>query len=65
MKNPPQEPTRTSLKNTQYPRNETILKLDYLAKAIAHEKAMVFAKWSVCGNKKKGLRHANPILQEQ
>ena len=38
---------KTSLKNIQYRRNETILKIGHLAKAIAHAKAMAFAKWSV------------------
>ena len=28
-------------------RNETILKIGHLAKAIAHAKAIAFAKWSV------------------
>ena len=34
-------------KNTKYSRNETILKMGYLPKAIAHAKAIAFAKWSV------------------
>ena len=34
-------------KNTKYSRNETILKIGTLAKAIAHAKAIAFAKWSV------------------
>ena len=34
-------------KNTKYSRNETILKIGHLAKAIAHAKAIAFAKWSV------------------
>ena len=33
---------KTARKNTKYSRNETILKIGHLAKAIA------FAKWSVC-----------------
>ena len=34
-------------KNTKYSRNETTLKIGNLAKAIAHTKAIAFAKWSV------------------
>ena len=34
-------------KKTKYSRNETILKIGHLAKAIAHGKAIAFAKWSV------------------
>ena len=38
---------KTTRKNTKYSRNQTILKISYLAKAIAHAKAIAFAKWSV------------------
>ena len=38
---------KTARKNTQYWRNETIFKIDHIAKAIAHAKAIAFAKWSV------------------
>ena len=38
---------KTARKNTKYWRNETILKIGHLAKAIAHAKAIAFAKWSV------------------
>ena len=34
--------------NTKYSRNERIFKIGHLAKAIAHAKAIAFAKWSVC-----------------
>jgi len=34
-------------KNTKYSRNETILKIDHLVKAIANAKAITFAKWSL------------------
>ena len=34
-------------KNTKYMRNETCLKSSNLSKAIAHVKAIGFAKWSV------------------
>ena len=33
--------------NTEYSRNETILKIGNIAKATAHAKAIAFAKWSV------------------
>ena len=38
---------KTARKNTQYWRKKTILKIDHIAKAIAHAKAIAFAKWSV------------------
>ena len=38
---------KNALKNTKYSRNETILKIGHLAKAIAHAKTIAFAKWSV------------------
>ena len=39
---------KTVKKNTKYSRNETILKIGHLAKAIAHAKALLcFANWSV------------------
>ena len=38
---------KTAKKNTKYSRNETILKIGHLAKAIAHAKAIAFAKWTV------------------
>ena len=38
---------KTARKNTKYSRNEKILKISHLAKAIAHVKAIAFAKWSV------------------
>ena len=38
---------KTAPKNTKYSKNETILKIGHLAKAIAHAKAIAFAKWSV------------------
>ena len=38
---------KTARKNTQYWRNETILKIGHLAKAIAHAKAIALSKWSV------------------
>ena len=38
---------KTARKNNKYWRNETILKIGHLAKAIAHAKSIAFAKWSV------------------
>ena len=38
---------KTVGKNTKYWRNETIFKIDHKAEAIAHAKAIAFAKWSV------------------
>ena len=38
---------KTARQNTKYSRNETILKISYLANAIAHAKAIALAKWSV------------------
>ena len=38
---------KTAAKNAKYSRNETIFKIDHLAKAIAHAKAIAFAKCSV------------------
>ena len=38
---------KNARKNTKYSRNETILKIGHLAEAIAHAKAIGFAKWSV------------------
>ena len=38
---------KTAPKKTKCSRNHTILKIGHLAKAIAHAKAIAFAKWSV------------------
>ena len=38
---------KTAPKNVKYSRNETVLKIGHLAKAIAHAKAIAFAKWSI------------------
>ena len=38
---------KTARKNNKYWRNETILKIGHLAKAIAHAKSIAFGKWSV------------------
>ena len=45
-------------KNTKYSRHETILKIGYLAKAIAHAKARGFPKRSVWVKDKKCRKHA-------
>ena len=49
---------KTARKNTHYWRNETILKIGHLAKAIAHAKAIAFAKWSVSVKNLKCQKHA-------
>ena len=38
---------KSARKSTKYSRNETILKIGHLAKAIPHAKAIPFAKWSL------------------
>ena len=38
---------KTARKNATHSRNETILEIGHLAKAITHAKAIAFAKWSV------------------
>jgi len=38
---------KTARKNIKNWRNETILKIDHLAKAIAYAEGIAFAKWSV------------------
>ena len=45
-------------KNTKYSKNETSLKIGHLAKAIAHAKAIAFAKWSVWVKNSKCQKHA-------
>ena len=44
---------KTPPKNTKYSRNETILKIGHLAKAVAHAKAKAFAKLVIFGQKLK------------
>ena len=48
----------TRKKNTKYWRNETILKIAHLTKALAHAKAIAFAKWSVWVKTYKCQKHA-------
>ena len=55
---------KTARKNTKYSRNERILKIGHLAKAIAHAKAMAFAKWSVGSKIKNAKNMRKTILQE-
>ena len=45
-------------KNTKYSRNETILKIGHLAKALAYVKAIGLAIWSVSAKNKKCQKHA-------
>ena len=49
---------KTAGKNTKYSRNETILKIGHLAKALGHAKAIAFAKWSVWVKNENGQKHA-------
>ena len=49
---------KTARKNTKYSRNETILKIGHLPKAIAHAKAIAFAKLSVWVKNWKCQKHA-------
>ena len=44
---------KTASKNTKYSRNETILKISHLAKAIAHAKTIAFANLVILGPKLK------------
>ena len=44
---------KTAPKNTKYSKNETILKIGRLAKALAHAKAIAFAKLVILGQKLK------------
>ena len=47
---------KTALKKTILSRNETILKIAHLAKAIAHAKVIAFAKLVILGQKLKMQR---------
>ena len=38
---------KTARERTKYSKNERILKIGHVAKAVAHTKAIAFAKWSV------------------
>ena len=44
---------KTAGKNTKYSRNETILKIDHLAKALVHGKAIAICKMFSLGQKLK------------
>ena len=55
---------KTVRKNTKYSRNEAILKVGHLAKAIAHAKAIAFAKWSVWAKIKNAKNMRKSIVQE-
>ena len=48
---------KTVRKNIKYSINETILKIGHLTKAIAHAKAIAFAKWSVWVKNYKCQKH--------
>ena len=49
---------KTAPKNTKCYRKARILKISHLAKAIAHTKAIDFAKWSVLVKNLKCQKHA-------
>ena len=49
---------KTARKNTKYSRNAKSLKIGHLAKAIAHAKAIDFAKWSFWVKNLKCQKHA-------
>ena len=56
---------KTARKSTNYSRNETILKIVPLAKAIAHARAIAFAKWSLGSKIKNAKNIRKSILQQQ
>ena len=56
---------KTAGKNTKYSRNETILKIGHLAEAIAHAKAIAFAKWSVWVKIKMAKNMRKTVVQEE
>ena len=45
-------------KKNKYSKNETILKIGHLQKAIAHAKAIALAKWSAWVKNEKCQKHA-------
>ena len=55
---------KTARKNTKHLRNEMILKIGHLAKALAHGKGIAFAKLSVWVKNKNGKNMRKTILQE-
>ena len=48
---------KTAKKNIKYSRNETILNIGHFPKAIAHAKAIAFAKWSLWVKNLKCQKH--------
>jgi len=52
---------KTARKNTRYWRNERVLKIGHLAKAIVFAWATAFAKWSVWVKNKKCKKHAKNL----
>ena len=49
---------KTAPKNTKYSRNESIFKISYVARGIAHAKAIAFAKWLLVVKSSKCQKHA-------
>ena len=56
---------KTARKSTKYWRKKTILKIDPIAKAIAHAKALAFAKWSLGSKIENAKNIRKTILQQQ
>ena len=56
---------KTARKNTKYSRNETILKMGHLAKAISHARAIAFPKWSVWVTKLKMQENMKKAILQQ
>ena len=55
---------KTARKNTKYSRNETILKIGHLAKAIAHAKATAFANGQFGSKIKNAKNMRKTIVQD-
>ena len=56
---------KTAGKKPKYSRNETILKIGHLAEAIAHAKAIAFAKWSVWVKIKMAKNMRKTVVEEE
>ena len=56
---------KTAPKNTKCSRNETIFKIGHLAKAIAHAKAIAFAKLVILGQKLKMQKNSRQTILQQ
>ena len=56
---------KTAPKNTKYSRNETILKISHLAKAIPHAEAIAFEKLVIFGQKIKNSKNMRKTILQQ